>query len=208
MGKPYNVKISDVTDIELLEKWYNACEELATTTLEKLQPLRSQLNSLYYEVNELSSEYKKANNKAHIIKEKLDALKALSGFTFRVWYEMERRWGDSVFFYPLQRTSSGRVKGYQVVYRPSQNIWIHTQDKTVPQVKTIGAVGPIYEVLEITYSAAVMQRLNKLKHVVYEGRNIEGELDLIIRQLKKKDGYGSSWTIHEGQPCLAQIKRL
>lgn len=183
MGKPYKVKIANVTDINTLQEWYDNLQKYWDELEPQLQPLRQKYHDIYTELTHIESEFAKTDSKLNVVRRKIEALKALEKITMKAWYEVSRDWMPHVYFYPMHETSAGRVRGVQITIH--ENVKVEYR-KGRGYKKTTAAM---YDYVVTTLSGAILEKLSRLKGVMLFGEDLETNLEKIRKFAKSSKQY-------------------
>lgn len=150
-GRPEDIRIAKIKNPELLGLALKANQSVATKLKPMLKALRERHRTISDGLSQIEQKYYSTESKARVIEEKLEAIKSIPNIQKRTWY----RYGTSSdnYFYPTGVTSSGRIKGYEVL----------------KCTRTKLPIGPTYIVQQVTYSGTYLEKLGKLTALINAG---------------------------------------
>lgn len=200
IDKPYEVSIAKITSETELQKLHDACHELADRAEIEVTPLRVQYADLVRKLEHLEHILTSARNKERIIKDKLDATKALTTLAFKCWYQAKKSTydNDEVFFYPQRKNAANRIIGIRVAMSVLSD-W----DRAI--YKRNGYHGTnVWSAYQTTMSGADCEKLDRLKQTILTGRNTIADLEEMRKRLVKGEEFCVTFGIADGKVITLQ----
>jgi len=180
---PYETSIAKIADQAELQRLYDACHELAEASEKELLPLRTQYYDLMTRVEKLEHTLRLSRSKELVIKEKLDATKALSTLVFRQWYQVSD--DHTTFFYPQHKNAANRVTGIRVERCKRMSWEEYYYSHHVGKMEQYTGK-ETWRLCQTTISGADCEKMSRLSLMVLTGRNVETDLEIMRKQIDKK----------------------